>query len=125
MNHYTHLIELQRYQISSFIKMNASLSEIARIVEFSKSTISREIRRNKGKRGYQPLQAHKLSMSRRAANSLCITPFGWAYIEMLLQRKLSPEQITGRLRLKGWQGVPSHERIYHNIYEDKKNLYFF
>ena len=120
MEHYAHLTQTKRYQISSLLKAKISQSEIARIVGCHKGTISREIQRNKGQRGYRPLQAHKLSRSRKAKNSLRITSFGWSYIESLLHRKRSPEQITGRLRLMGWQDVPSHERIYQYIYADKK-----
>ena len=119
MKHYNHLTQEQRYQISSLLKAKTSQSEIARIIGCNKSTISREVKRNKGQRGYRPLQAQKLSRNRKANNSTKISPFGWAYIEHLLERKFSPEQITGRLRLKGWQDVPSHERIYQYIYADK------
>lgn len=120
MKHYTHLTQCQRYQISSLLKTTASLSEISRVIGCHKSTISRERRRNKGKRGYRPQQAHKNALTRKAKNSLRVTPFGWSYIEHLLEEKCSPEQITGRLRVMGWQGVPSHERIYQYIYADKK-----
>jgi len=121
MKHYTHLTEHQRYQLSSLLKAKTSHSEIARIIGCNKSTISREIKRNTGQRGYRPLQAQKRYRSRKARNSLRVTPFGWAYIERLLEDKLSPEQITGRLRLLGWQGVPSHEYIYRYVYANKKS----
>ena len=121
MKHYKHLTQEQRYQISSLLKTTISQSEIARIIGVDKSTISREIRRNIGKRGYRPKQAHHLSCTRKATNSQSITAFGWQYVETLLTKKYSPEQITGRLRLLGWQDVPSHERIYQYIYADKKN----
>ncbi len=120
MKHYKHLTSEQRYQISSLLKTPISKSEIARILSVSKSTICRELRRNKGKRGYRPKQAHRLACQRKANNSQSITAFGWAYVEHLLAKKYSPEQITGRLRLLGWQDVPSHERIYRYVYADKK-----
>ena len=120
MKHYTHLKQDNRYQISFLLKAKLSHSEIARIVGCNKSTIGREIRRNQGRRGYRPLQAHTKSHSRKANNSKRITSFGWAYIEALLSKKRSPEQITGRLRLLGWQDVPRHKRIYQHIYADKK-----
>lgn len=120
MKQYAHLTQAQRYQISSLLKVKTTQSEIARIIGCDKGTISREIKRNTGQRGYRPLQAHKLTRSRKALNSLRVSAFGWAYIESLLERKLSPDQITGSLRRRGWQGVPSHERIYQYIYADKK-----
>jgi IS30 family transposase len=121
MKHHTHLTEPERYQLSSLLKAKLSLSNIGRIMGRHKSTISREIRRNKGLRGYRPLQAQKSYRARKANNSQSITEFGWAYVEYLLTEKYSPEQITGRLRLLGWQHVPSHERIYRYIYRNKKS----
>ena len=121
MKHHTHLTEPERYQLSSLLKAKLSLSQIGRIMERHKSTISREIKRNKGQRGYRPLQAQTSYRARKASNSRSITVFGWAYIEHLLKEKYSPEQITGRLRLLGWLNVPSHERIYRYIYSNKKS----
>nr|WP_216409287.1 IS30 family transposase [Arcanobacterium phocae] len=120
MKHYTHLTQEQRYQISALMQAKKSISEIARIIGCHKSTISREIKRNRGKRGYRPKQANQLACSRRVNNSAKVTQFGWAYIRHLLSLYYSPEQITGRLRLMGWQDVPSHEAIYKYIYADKK-----
>jgi len=121
MKHYKHLTPNQRYQISSLLKTNTPKSKIARIIGCDKSTIYRELKRNTGKRGYRPKQAQTMARGRKANNSLRITSFGWAYIETLLEKKYSPEQITGRLRLLGWQHVPSHERIYQYVYDDKRS----
>ncbi len=120
MTNYTHLTQAQRYQISALLQTETCISEIARIIGCHKSTISREIKRNTGGRGYRHKQAHGFATNRRANNSAKITPFGWSYIEHLLSKHYSPEQITGRLQLLGWQNAPSHESIYHYIYADKK-----
>lgn len=120
MKYYTHLTQEQRYHISAYLKNGYSLSQIARELNVHKSTISREIVRNKGKRGYRPKQAEQLAISRKANNSPKITDFGWAYIAYLLKKKYSPEQITGRLRYLGWKEVPSPETIYRYIYENKR-----
>ena len=119
MKQYIHLTQEQRYQISALLKTKTSYSEISRIIGCNKSTISRELKRNTGKRGYRPKQAHELAIKRKARNVDSITQFGWAYIEHLLKEKYSPEQITGRLRILGWQNVPCHETIYQHIYADK------
>jgi len=121
MKHYTHLTDNERYQISSLLKAKLNPSQIAQVLERHKSTISREIRRNTGKRGYRPKQAQNNYRTRKAHNSKSITAFGWAYIDYLLMEKYSPEQITGRLRRLGWLNVPSHERIYRYIYANKKS----
>lgn len=115
MKHYTHLTQEQRYQISALIQAKTSISKIASILGCHKSRISREIKRNKGKKGYRLKQAHRLATSRKANNRATITDFAWAYIAYLLEQKYSPKQITGRLRLLGWHDVPIHERIYQYI----------
>lgn len=117
---YTHLTEYERYQISYLLQLKISISEIARQINRSKSTISREINRNKGKRGYRPKQAHKFSTDRKHNNAKKLTSFAWAYVAHLLNRKLSPEQITGRLKFFGYLDVPSIESIYLFIYKEKK-----
>lgn len=121
MTNYTHLTQGQRYQISALLQVKTSISEIARTIGCHKSTISREIKRNRGGRGYRPKQANQLAKERKVTNSVKITSFGWAYIEYLLGQHYSPEQITGRLRLLKWQDVPSHETIYTYIYKDKRS----
>lgn len=119
MKHYTHLTIEQRYQISALFKSSISISEIARQLGCHKSTISREIKRNTGKRGYRPKQAQEKATQRKADNAYHLSDFAWAYIKYLLSQYYSPEQITGRLKVLGWTDVPSHETIYQYIYADK------
>lgn len=122
MNHsYTHLASEERYHISALHKTKTSLSEIARIIGRNKSTISREIKRNTGKRGYRYKQAGEFAQSRKRKGNQQITTFGFAYISHLIEQDWSPEQINGRLKLMGWIDVPSVERIYLFIYADKEN----
>jgi len=126
MSHYSHLTQAERYQISSLLKANCSKTEIASILNRHKSTIGREIKRNTGKRGYRPKQAGSLSIERKSNNANKITDFCWAYVTHLIKKKYSPEQVNGRLKLDGWDKVPSIERIYQFIYtaarENKTSL---
>jgi len=55
MRHYSQLTSGQRYQISALLKIGQSLTKIADIIGVHKSTVSREIQRNKGHRGYRPV----------------------------------------------------------------------
>lgn len=80
MQKYTHLTLEQRYQISALLKSNISISEIARQLGYHKSTISREIKRNTGKRGYRPKQANTLAKTRKANNHYQLNDFAKAYI---------------------------------------------
>ena len=65
MGTYTQLTQTQRYQISALLKIGHRQTEIAKASGVNKSTISREIRRNRGRRGYRPKQAHQYAVERR------------------------------------------------------------
>ncbi|MEN9984313.1 MAG: hypothetical protein RI918_2282 [Pseudomonadota bacterium] len=119
---YTHLSAEDRYQISALSRTAIGINEIARRLGRSGSSISRELDRNKGLRGYRPKQAHEKALVRRSAvDKQLITAFGWAYVEHLLRaEKWSPEQIHGRLTHLGWQDAPSPEHMYRHVYADLK-----
>jgi transposase, IS30 family len=124
---YTQLTQAQRYQIYALRQAGHSQTEIADIIGCHKSTISRELIRNAGKKGYRPKQAHESALSRRClGHRERISQATWERIEILLQLQWSPEQIHGRLQ-KEKQPTVSHEWIYQHIYEDKRRggiLYF-
>ncbi len=56
---YTQLTYEQRYQIKALLEMGHNQTQIAECLGTHKSTISREIHRNQGQRGYRPKQAHR------------------------------------------------------------------
>ncbi len=116
---YTQLAEEQRYPIYALMKAGHRQTNIAAVVGVHKSTISREVRRNRGLRGYRPLQAHQLAVHRRQTKAQCrLTPEHWSLIERLLQEDWSPEQIS--LWLAAQQAIPiSHEWIYQYVLQDK------
>ena len=116
---YTQLTEEQRYQIYSDLSAGYTQSQIAERIGVNKSTISREITRNTGLRGYRPKQAYALAKQRQTMkNQPRISSDMWELVEQQVREDLSPEQIQGWLRVKGFETV-SHERIYQYIYEDK------
>lgn len=57
MKHYSQLTQDQRYIIKSMLKIGYNQSEIAEVLGVNKSTISRELTRNRGGRGYRHKQA--------------------------------------------------------------------
>lgn len=79
----------------------------------SASTISREMARNRGQRGYRPKQAHSLSVTRRAMNARMIDDVTWQFMQEKLLQQWSPEQISGHVAI-------SHEAVYQRIYADKR-----
>lgn len=68
---YTHLTQEERYQIYILKKTGHKPSEIAKVIGWNKSTISRELSRNSGRRGYRPQQPPMPSLS------ASITPLPW------------------------------------------------
>ncbi len=125
MRTYNQLTQEQRYQIYALQKTGHSLSEIAEVIRVHKSTVSRELKRNRGRRGYRPQQAQSLAMERRQKAVPRITTEVWAVVERLLRQDWSPEQISGRLK-KEQKVCISHEWIYQYVLTDKQtggNLY--
>ena len=120
MQAYTQLTHTQRYQISALLKIGHLQTEIAKAIGVHKSTISREIRRNRGKRGYRPKQAHQFTIARRDKAKSRITDKDWELIEELICLDWSPEQISDCCR-KEQELQISHEWIYQYIYRDKRN----
>jgi len=117
---YTQLTQEQRYQIYALLKMEHSQTEIANVLGVHKSTISREVRRNCGKRGYRPKQAHRFRLKRRReAVKKRIPVETWAWIDEKIRQDWSPEQISGWLK-KNTNTAVSHEWIYQHIYLDKR-----
>ena len=64
MRKYKQLTLGLRYQIFAYKKQNYSISKIAKILEFNKSTISRELKRNSKNGYYSPEYAEIISVSR-------------------------------------------------------------
>lgn len=97
------------------------MNEIAIKICRSQSTISRELSRNTGSRGYRHKQAHRFTVERHQEKkkSLKLTPDLKEVINKYLKKDYSPEQISGRLKLKGHSSV-HHETIYQYIIADKK-----
>ncbi len=102
---YTHLTREERYQIYALKKAGHQQSEIARVLKRSESTISRELSRNCGKRGYRPKQAHDMAVERRAMNARTIEDATWQFAQEKLLQQWSPEQISAHADI-------SHETVY-------------
>jgi IS30 family transposase len=120
MRRYTQLAREQRYQIYALKKAGHSQTRIAELIEVHKSTISRELRRNCGQRGYRPKQAHLLARQRHQEKPrVRILPETWERIETRLRLDWSPEQISDWLQRNGHPTV-SHERIYQFILANRK-----
>ena len=120
MKSYRQLTQEQRYQIKAYLKIGHSQTEIAHEVGVHKSTISREIRRNQGLRGYRPKQAQRFAEGRRQSKvKPRISSQTWDNVRGFLTQKMSPEQIQGWLQANDEKKV-SPEWIYQYIVKDKQ-----
>lgn len=118
MRTYHQLALEQRYQIYALKKMGHCLWEIAEVIGVDKTTVSRELKRNRGKRGYRPHQAQALAQERKQKGQSRITAITWNTVVRLLRQEWSPEQISGRLKKEQGLGI-SHEWIYQYVLQDK------
>jgi IS30 family transposase len=117
---YTQLTQEQRYQIYAMKKAGYNQTQIAAEIGMHKSTLSRELQRNTGQRGYRPKQAQAMAAARQQQRAGCsrIAAATWQLVENYLRQEWSPEQISGWLKKEQRVWV-SHERIYQYIYADK------
>jgi IS30 family transposase len=116
------LTSVQRYQIEVLLKTETSKKEIAKLLETDKSTIYREIKRNKQKRIYRASFAQKLCNERkeRFGCNRKLTNEMERYIRnKITTEQWSPKQIVGYSKLNKIE-IVSHERIYQLIRQDKK-----
>ena len=119
MRTYTQLTHEQRYQHSALLKMGQNQTEIVKVIGAHKLTISRELRRNRGQRGYRPKQAHQISLIIRKKAKPRIHKATWALIDSKLQEAWSLEQNSDWLN-RNTDIQVSHERILEYILADKR-----
>jgi IS30 family transposase len=114
----------ERYELARLRESGLPVRAVAARLGRAPSTISRELRRNAGPRsgGYQPERAHRLAWERQRRpkpSKLARWPALRAEVQQLLDRRYSPEQVAGRLKVlyPGEAAMQiSHETIYQSIY---------
>jgi len=111
---YKHLSQVERYQIYALMKAGHDQTQIAKLLDRHKSTISRELSRNRGLKGYRPKQACATAAKRseKSRNAATMLPWVAEQAACLLRLQWSPEQIAGKLPV-------SHETLYQHVYSDK------
>jgi transposase, IS30 family len=114
----------ERYEIARLRGAGCSMREIARRTGRAASTISRELARNAAPRtgAYQPERAHRLAWERQRRpkpSKLSGHPVLRDEVQRLLDRRYSPAQVSGRLKVLHPDDAAmrvSHESIYQSIY---------
>jgi IS30 family transposase len=113
-----------REEIAHLKRCGKNITQIAAVIGFDKSTVSRELRRNVSGRRYRGSTAQRLADQRaregRAKQTkLAINTRLRAEVERRLEHNESPEQIANRLPLDFPEDPEmrvSHETIYTSIY---------
>lgn len=112
----------ERCLIEAMLGVDASQVQIARRLERSPATISREIARNSSRRGYRARTAQSRADAkarRPKPTKLSCSPRLRAQVQTRLETEHSPQQIAARLRAE-FPDDPemwvSHETIYTSLY---------
>jgi IS30 family transposase len=95
--------------------------EIAQAIGLSQGTVSKELARNRGERGYRPTQAERFAAERKSQKRTrpkVIVGIIKDEVEARLRIKHSPDQISKSLALRNLK--VSHETIYQHISDDMK-----
>jgi IS30 family transposase len=118
---YKHLSLEERYYIKVERKAGRSINKIAESLDRSQSNISRELKRNTGKKGYRHKQADRMALERHKNKykAVKLTDEIRQTIQDHLEDDWSPEQIAGRLKKDDVVSL-HHETIYQYVLADQK-----
>lgn len=119
---YSRLCAADRRVIYNMRQAGKRQIDIANAIGCSQSTISKELSRNRGHKGYRPVQAQRFAELRKdekPSRPKVVVGEIQEEVEQRLRRKHSPDQISAALKLIGLQ--VSAESIYQYVIEDSKN----
>lgn len=119
---YCQLTEDERYQLSQLLCYRLSIAAIARLMKRHRSTIHRELARNRSARDrYEWYHADRRAVARRrlSRRNRRLSEAHWAIVRPYLAWGWSPEQIAGRWQVQGRRWI-SHEAIYQYLYRDRQ-----
>lgn len=123
---YSHFSSCERFTLYRLrTTENLSMGIIAQRMKRSKSSISRELRRNRiNETLYLPDTAQTKMETRRQASKqlfMSVSDSTLNEIKQRLELYHSPEQISGRLKHEGLESI-SHETIYQMVYANHQGL---
>lgn len=121
---YKHIRIEERDRIAEMKSLGYKVTEIAKALGRSKSTLSRELRRNAtpAYKVYLPHRAHERAVTRKqeaGSRPRLKSEQVVSYVRSKLEEGLSPELIAGRIGLEHSKLSISHEAIYQYIYHPK------
>jgi IS30 family transposase len=113
----------ERYTLGLLRQLGYPTATIARILGRNRSTVWREVRRNRANSDgtYRPQLAEWYARRRRSRSrrNQRFTAADWVQVHAGLRDKWSPEQVSGRLRRTRLLRI-SHETIYRHIWANKR-----
>ena len=118
----------EREEISRGLVAQQSFRSIARTLNRSPSTISREVRRNGGRQTYRAAGSDQRAWDCAARPKSCKLSFNEPLCQLIarkLRRKWSPQQIAGWLKRKHpdqEESRVSHETIYRSLYVQTRGV---
>jgi len=114
---YNHLTLEERCRLRGMIEMGLPKAEMARRLGRHRSTIHRELERNRNADGYRPNGAERLAWARKLRGSQIERSIRLRdHVEDRLAMGWSPEQIAGRMELEGLEHSVCAESIYRHAY---------
>ena len=120
---YTQITPEERYRLAAMRKQGFCQADMARALNRSRSTISREFRRNTYSYDvqYRPCKAQERTNGRRSRSrrNQHFTPQDFDKVDELLGLQWSPEQVAATLEDNRLLSI-SHETIYRHVWRDKK-----
>ena len=126
-NKKTHIKKEERFFIEKMLKINKSITEIAKLLERGVSTVSEEISRNGGIRQYNSTKAEFQANGRQAnkkvkLNKVLRTKKLKTMVDKYLLQGLSPEKISDLLKLKFKSQYVSSKSIRKYMVYKSKNI---
>lgn len=128
MNLYTHLTTQKREIIFLYHSFGFSFRKIGRLIKWSPSTVTREIKRHSAKiKPYSPSLAQKTYQKNKQKcgrkRVLDTSPLKETVCKLFLEDQWSPEQIANRIKMEKHTTI-SYNTIYHSIYRGLFNKGF-
>lgn len=105
---YSHLTRVERYQIEALLSAGHRINVIAEHLGRHKSTISRELKRNRSRDGYQAKQAQERYRDLLQEKGWDRQPWHGVFDDVavpLLKEGWSPEQISGTFKGSDYAAV--------------------
>jgi len=123
---YIQLSYEERIQIDLLYRNSVPMRGIARLLERSPNTISRELREKKVKGVYTPKKAQRKTycrryLSKRSCMKVSRDPYLSRFVDTHVRLRWSPERMSGHLKLCGYQ--VSTKAIYRFVYRRSLDNY--